>query len=338
MVTGMTFRLQHRVYRLAFRTPVRTAHGVWSEREGLLLRVEDGNGRVGYGEVAPLPWFGTETLEQAVELCGSLGGQLAGDTLTRIEPRFRCVRFALASALDPVSEKTWAQQKLAVAALLPAGRLALEKTDAALESGWLAFKWKVGVEDPADELAILDDLLGRLPKYARLRLDANGGWNTRQAARWLERCAERPVEFIEQPVAPDQVDALLGLAQDYPVTLALDEAVAGPEDLRRWHGLGWPGVYVIKPATAGAPEELLATLTELKADAVFSSALETPVGRLAALRTAFSYQGPQTRALGFGVGALFADETCNGPGIGPLIETASLAGVEAEKLWNSLPT
>jgi O-succinylbenzoate synthase len=338
MVTDMTFRLQHRPYRLAFRTPVRTSHGVWAEREGLLLRVEDGNGRVGYGEVAPLPWFGTETLAEAIELCGSLTGQLSDETLAQLEPRFCCVRFALAAALDPVAEKVWAHQRLAVASLLPAGRLALEKTDEALENGWMTFKWKVGVEDPADELAILDDLLGRLPNYAKLRLDANGGWNTRQAARWLERCAERPVEFIEQPVPPEQVDALLGLAQDYPVTLALDEAVAGPEDLRRWHGLGWSGIYVIKPATAGVPAALLATLAELKADAVFSSALETPIGRLAALRTAFSYKGPQTRALGFGVGALFADETCNGPGIGPLIETASLGDVEAEKLWTSLPT
>ena len=100
------------------------------------------------------------------------------------------------------------------------------------------FKWKVGVGNLEDELGILDDLFARLPAYAKLRIDANGAWTVRQASRWLERCAERPVEFVEQPVPPDQVDALLGLAHDYPVTLALDEAVVHPEDLRRWHGRG----------------------------------------------------------------------------------------------------
>ncbi|MBM3856214.1 MAG: o-succinylbenzoate synthase, partial [Verrucomicrobia bacterium] len=56
-----TIRLQYRRYRLPFHAPVRTAHGVWMQREGLLVRREDERGAVGYGEAAPLPDFGTET-------------------------------------------------------------------------------------------------------------------------------------------------------------------------------------------------------------------------------------------------------------------------------------
>jgi O-succinylbenzoate synthase len=333
------YLLQCRSYRLPFRAPVRTAHGVWAEREGLLLRTEDEDGRVGFGEVAPLPWFGTETLEQARAVCAGLGDRVDDGTLAQIDRRFGCVRFGLASALTRDEPPAWAHQRLAVAALLPAGRAALMQIDGALANGWLAFKWKVGVGDWEDELGLLDDLFARLPAYAKLRIDANGAWTVRQATRWLERCAERPVEFVEQPVPPGQVDALLGLAHDYPVTLALDEAVVRPEDLRRWHGRGWPGVYVVKPAIAGAPAELLATLTAIKADTVFSSALETCIGMRAALRVAFRYKGPQVRALGFGIGALFVDATCNHPGSGPLAEAgALLETAEAEKLWNSLPT
>ena len=57
--------LSHRRYRLPFLRTVRTAHGPWTAREGLLVRLEDGAGRVGYGEVAPMPEFGTETLAEA---------------------------------------------------------------------------------------------------------------------------------------------------------------------------------------------------------------------------------------------------------------------------------
>ena len=35
-------------------------------REGVLIRLESENGRVGWGEVAPLPGFSQETLEEAI--------------------------------------------------------------------------------------------------------------------------------------------------------------------------------------------------------------------------------------------------------------------------------
>ena len=109
--------------------------------------------------------------------------------------------------------------------LLPAGRAALEALPDKIEAGFLAYKWKVGVGDLDEELGILDDLFAMLPAYARLRLDANGAWERRQAQRWLAHCAERPVEFVEQPVAAGDEDTLLGLAREFPVTLALDESV-----------------------------------------------------------------------------------------------------------------
>lgn len=47
-----------RPYRLPFRTPLRTAHGPWTEREGILLRIVAADGRVGYGEIAPIEALG----------------------------------------------------------------------------------------------------------------------------------------------------------------------------------------------------------------------------------------------------------------------------------------
>ena len=69
-----------------------------------------------------------------------------------------------------------------MAALLPAGKAACVAANLALEAGYVAFKWKVGVFDDGDERAILDDLLARLPGHARLRLDANGAWTARYRA------------------------------------------------------------------------------------------------------------------------------------------------------------
>ena len=332
----MSYRLAYRRYRLPFARAVRTAHGPWREREGLVVRLTDAPGRSGFGEVAPLPWFGTETLAEAEAVLAGLGGGVDAAAVESIQERHGCVRFALASALNLDSSGPAVAPRLPVAALLPAGRDALAAARRAREAGYLVFKWKIGVGDAADERAMLDDLLALLPEPAMLRLDANGVWTARQAARWLERCAERPIEFVEQPVAPDNADALSGLAADYPTTLALDESVTGLASLRTWLERKWPGVVVVKPALAGPPEEVLAVLAEHRADAVFSSAFETAVGRQAALRTAFRYQGPRPRALGFGVTPLFADRRFDGLPAAPSISWDDVEAMNPEAVWNAL--
>lgn len=347
----MSYRLSHRVYRLPLRTPLRTAHGPWTEREGVMLRLEDEAGQVGYGEAAPIPWFGTETAAETEEVCRKLGDKVSGEALDAVPERFGCVRFALGCAVEAVerglrtrlSETTRPEAgfhpqsaRLPVAALLPAGRGVLETLPARLEAGFLAFKWKVGVGDAADELALLDDVLAHLPAYAKLRLDANGAWDRRTAAKWLARCAERPVEFVEQPLAPKDEDGLLGLARDFPVTVALDESVVRLAEARRWQSLGWPGVFVIKPALAGPLDELGAWVAETKADVVLSSVIETALGRAAVLRFALTNPALGKRALGFGVGEVFGDRRWDGPMLGPVLDAGWLAGFNAEDAWNAL--
>jgi len=328
------YRFAYKTYRQPLRVPLRTAHGNWAEREGIILRLEDDTGRVGYGEIAPIPWFGTESLAEAEELCRKFGSPVTDQVLDAVSETCGCVRFALAMARAHVPAPA-ATVRLPVAALLPAGPAAVKQLAQRLETGFLAFKWKVGVGAVDDELGVLDDLLEQLPAHARLRLDANGAWSRPQAERWLARCAERPVEFVEQPVAPADADALRGLATDYPVTLALDESVVRLADARRWQAEGWPGVFVIKPALAGPLPELIAWIAATKADVVLSSAIETALGRSAILRAALG--GSLTRrALGFGVGEIFGARIWDGPVIGPLADASCIAAGTGEELWNAL--
>ena len=345
------------------RAPLRTAHGLWLEREGLLVRLEDEDGQVGYGEVAPIPWFGTETMAEAEEACRALGDKVTDERLDAVPERFGCVRFALACARAAIAGRGLRRRlggdgeatppvspglagfgdpalqhstlRLPLTALLPAGRAVLEALPARLEEGFLSCKWKVGVGDAADELALLDDVLARLPSYAKLRLDANGGWDRRRASKWLARCAERPVEFVEQPLPPSDEDGLLGLAGDFPVKLALDESVARLAEARRWQAQGWPGVFVIKPALAGPPGEIAVWVAETKADVVCSSAIETVVGRAAILRFVLAHPSLAKRALGFGTGAVFGDRRWDGPVSGPVLDAGWLDGINEEAAWNA---
>lgn len=345
------YLLQHRRYRLPLRAPLRTAHGVEQQRDGLILRLEDGAGRVGFGEVATLPWFGTETTEEAEAGLKEIGPEPGADVLSRVPVKFGCLRHALAAAQaalagdDDGAELEALPKSLPVAALLPAGREALPRIGPLAEAGFRTFKWKVGVGEVADELALLDDVCARLPEGAKLRLDANGAWPRRAAERWLERAAERPVEFVEQPsfakasegtaLVRRTEDLLMGLAGDFPTPIALDESLVGDGDVARWLAQGWPGVFVLKPSLCGDVSAVLAQLAAARAAVVFSSALETAVGAKSALAHAFRWQGP-VRALGFGVWPLFADARFDGPFAGPFLRREDVARLNPEAVWNAL--
>ncbi len=351
----MVYRFSHKAYRLPLRTPLRTAHGLWAEREGLIVRLEDETGRVGFGEIAPIPSFGTETLAETRELCGKFSDKVADEVLDGVAERFGCVRFAFAQAQaeverglrtrfrEPSEGKTRPEaafhqpkSRVPLTALLPAGKVALEVLAARLESGWLSFKWKVGVGDLDAELGLLDEVMTLLPAYAKLRLDANGAWTRRQAEKWLARCADRPVEFVEQPVAPDDVDSLMGLAQDYPVKIALDESIVRLAEAREWQARGWPGVFVLKPALAGPLDELAEWAAKTKADVVLSSAIETALGRAVILKFALTHPELVKRSPGFGVGEVFGDRRWDGPIMGPVLDDGCFSTFNPEELWNAL--
>ena len=333
--------LQFRRYCLPLRIQVRTAHGPITERKGVLVRLEAADGRIGFGEAAPMPEFGGETIDAVVAELERIGTRADAELF----PTEGCLGFALqaARARPAGTVTTPRRSSLEVAAWLPAGAGAIREMVEKAEAGFRTFKLKVGVEDLAKEMGLLDDLCSEMPKGAKLRLDANGAWDRRQAERWLQRCAERPVEFIEQPVAAESrgaADLLRGLAADYPTPIALDESLAGPGAIERWLALGWAGVWVLKPSLLGggaALERLGRELTRAhgKADVVFSSALETGVGAQAALRAALTWPDP-LRAVGFGVWPLFADATFDGPYATPFLSPAEVERINPETVWNAL--
>jgi O-succinylbenzoate synthase len=345
----VTYVFESRRYRIPFRRPVRTAHGLWTEREGLWIRLTDEDGRVTYGEAAPIPGFGTERVDELEEACRQLGDRVTAAQLEAVPAAMATLRHAFATALKPVPES--AHKFLTVAALLPAGRAAIAEAGARAEIGFRTFKWKVGVGDIAEELSLFDDLCGILPEGSRLRLDANGAWDRRRAERWLERCAERPVEFVEQPALGQMSDGetgrrraddlLRGLAEAYPTPIALDESLVGDGDVAHWLESGWPGIYVLKPALIADVAATLARLEKAGAEVVFSSALETAIGARSALRTAFGWRGPQKsevppRALGFGVWPLFDSAACDGPTATPYFRREDVERINVEAAWNAV--
>lgn len=343
-VTGSSLRFAFKAYRRPFRVPVRTSRGVWEAREGIVLRLDREDGASGLGEIAPLESFGTETFAGALAWCATVSSRPELQRLREIPRHLPCCAAAVGAALRmlavdsaptaPAVQPKAAPRTLPVAQLLPTGAAAVDALARGADAGFTTFKLKIGAADFAVERVLVERLAAQLPKAARLRLDANGGLDARLAARWLAAAEAWPVEFIEQPLAAPATHDLLALAHDHPVPVALDESVRGADDIKRWRDLGWPGMFVIKPALAGPADELLREIAVAPDAFVFSSALETAVGTRAGLQLALA--SGTSRALGYGVGAFFNDDDLGGALSRPVFAASDLDAMQPEDVWNRL--
>jgi o-succinylbenzoate synthase len=302
----MRYQLDFEPYQRRFKQPLQTRYGGWSVREGIILNLTDQNGAVGQGEIAPLPWFGSEDLASAIAYLNTLPPQLTTARIFAVPATLPACQFGLETAWENLQNHSQPLPQLPSAHLLPTGEPALTTWQIPYDQGRRTFKWKIGVATLQAEQRWFEQLISDWPTDAKLRLDANGGLNLAEAEQWLQACAEAPVEYLEQLLPPSAFDAMLALSQRFSTLLALDESVANLADLYTCHQRGWRGVYVIKPAIVGSPYWLRQFCQTHKIDAVFSTVFETPIGRQAGLRLAAELGSG--RAVGYGTTHWFDED------------------------------
>lgn len=326
-------RFQFRSYRRLFKQPLRTHHGLWSARDGFIVRLADADGRIGWGEIAPLEALGSESLEQAFKFCQNLPDQISPEQIWQIPESLPACQFGFESAWERMQaqdsvcpDSSDSDESLPCSYLLPTGKPALEAWQAAWKAGFRTFKWKIGVAPCIQELELLEQLVAALPVGTRLRLDANAGLDWETACRWLKVC-DRPslspkIEFLEQPLAVDQFDQMYTLGQQFQTPIALDESVATVADLMACYHRGWRSIFVIKAAIAGSPRQLREFCQRHTLDVVWSSVFETAIARQYIEQCLIPVCSAANRAIGFGVDQWFQPDC--------LIQS------DFEQLWQSL--
>ena len=276
MAAGL-IQLQWRPFGFALPRALATASGTLRQRRGWLLRLQGPQGALGWGEAAPLGGR-LEPVAAAIDALGSARSAQDLDAWLAAGSLPPAVAFALGAALaelEGLPRRRWLAAP-PPAHLLPAGPAALDALDrSGLALGRVSvLKWKVAVLPDAQERQLLEQLLQRLPGSARLRLDANGGWDRATAAAWAERLAgEQRLQWLEQPLDPADLAGLADLAERVPV--ALDESLQRDPALRR----SWTGWQVRRPSQEGDPRPLLAALERGAPRLMLSTAFETGIGR-----------------------------------------------------------
>ena len=320
-------------FALELTTPLGTAAGEITSREGCLVGVADGGEGVrGLGEATPLPGW-TERLEECLNAVANPPASWDDQPFRVARPERPAARHGYRLAVLDREARAAGEslgERLATGVGVPdpaasvpvnatVGDGGVEETVAAAEeavaAGFDCLKLKVGVRaleaDVARVRAVADAV------DATLRVDANGAWEEETAREAVEAFASLGVSYVEQPVPAEELDTLAAL-RGHGVEIAADESLYG-------HGIDAlvdadaADVAVLKPMALGGPDTAVAVARELLdhgIDPVITTTIDGAVARAAAVHVAAAVPG--VRACGLATGSLLAEDF--GPDPVPVVD------------------
>lgn len=322
----MNRQITFKRYTRRFCQPLRTARGEWGRRDGFLLRVESESG-LGFGEVAPIPEFGTETFKAAEAFLR----RLVRDSALEVPDDLPCCAFALSAALHVAAHP---KRDYPVSALLPAGAAAVQIAEEKTDSGYQNLKWKIGIEPIGKEVVTCRSLLELLPPEVKLRLDANASLSLDDFEQWLELLVDFPaqIDYLEQPLPCGEEASMAEAMEASGVPIALDESLNAADGIRFLEAGAWAGPLVIKAPLMGNVTVLLSKLSPVAGQVVLSSVFETGVGLENVMALADALPELE-RPIGFDTVSAF-DDPLNHLQPAPIICAADRAEYDPKQLWN----
>lgn len=258
-------------YSLPLARPLALRGNPIARRDGLIVAVRTDDGAVGYGEIAPLPFFSAETLDDALaaarrcieflkrrqDIAASLPAALRDREV--FPPS---VRFGIEGALLGLAARTRGIAPAEVLAETPASEVRLNalltgtaeqvigSAREAQANGYTAVKAKVGRGPIERDIEMLRELRRTLGNEIEIRLDANRAWAFDDALAFANAAADCGVAYIEEPIAEPL--RLAEFAERSPVPLGVDETL---------QDAGWRRLH------AWRQEELLEPFAEVPGDA-----------------------------------------------------------------------
>jgi L-alanine-DL-glutamate epimerase-like enolase superfamily enzyme len=264
-------QLHYEPITLHLATPFRIAHGTSTARHNVIVTISDGE-HVGRGEAAPVPQH-HETQEAVGEYLAALS--LSGDPyhmediLSSLPPGSAAARTAIDVALHDLVAQKLGVPLYRLLGLNPARAPETSYTIGIGSAGEVADKARaVGQQfgilklkmDADEALCLAMARALRAVSGARLVVDANCAWTVDQALRLIPALAEVGVEWVEQPLAEEDLDGLCYLHERSPLPIFADEPVRTARDIARLAGcIHGVNIKVMKAGGLRAALRMIAT-------------------------------------------------------------------------------
>ena len=262
------------VYKLKIPCTVPTvvAYGEMAGGEGLLVRIETGDGLYGLGEGGPDFYVTGEIQAATFEVGRELAKRMIGTNAAAIEARVAqmhdTIRYhgstkgAFETALWDISGKRagrplfelWGGERQTLetdhTVVLDTSDVMAAKAADLKEKGFRSIKIKVGrtVQEDLDRVRAIREAVGT---EVSLRIDANQGWDVSTAIATLKAMAPYGIEFCEQPVPVWDERGMKVVRGRSPIAIMADESVADHRDAFRLAAAGACDYLNIKLAKSG---------------------------------------------------------------------------------------
>jgi o-succinylbenzoate synthase len=280
--------------------------------EDVVVIIECDDGSIGFGEGAPTPVITGETMGTMTAAIEYLKPFLLGLDIEDFELILNNIHTSLLknttakSALEIALYDLKAQAEKKPLYRMLGGTQTTFKTDItismdridkmvsdslhAVELGYDTLKIKIG-DNPKKDIERIVAIHDALDNNIKLRLDANQGWTAQESVMLLHILEKKDIiaEFIEQPVAADDIDGLKYIKERVQTPLLADESIFSLKDARRLLELQAIDYVNIKLAkTAGITQALkLADLSkEFDVKCMIGCMLEGPISVAAGVHVA----------------------------------------------------
>ena len=111
-------------------------------------------------------------------------------------------------------------------------------------------KVKVGVPGDVEMMKAVREVT-----HKRIRVDANAGWETEEAIQKINQLEDLGVEFVEQPLKPENKEGLKEIRKNTFLPIILDEPICTSGDMPKWAGL-CDGINIKLMKSGGITEAL----------------------------------------------------------------------------------
>lgn len=187
-----------------------------------------------------------------------------------------------------------------------------KQIESKLHEKFRCIKLKIGALDLEEEIEVIRSIRESNGSGAiEIRLDANGAFSPRKAAKVLDRLAEFKIHSIEQPIKAGNLEAMKDLCNNSPIPIALDEELIGIHSREEKEALLTgikPAYIILKPSLLGgfaACEEWIEIARDHQIKWWATSALESNVGLNAIAQWIAQYDLKMPQ--GLGTGGLFTN-------------------------------
>jgi len=280
--------------------------------EDLVVIIECDDGSIGYGEGAPTPVITGETMGTMIAAIEYIKPFIIGFEIDNFDMILNNIYTSILknttakSALEIALYDLKAQaEKLPLYKMLGGTQtsfktditISMNETDKmvadslqAVKLGYDTLKIKIG-NDPKKDIERIIAIDDALDDNIKLRLDANQGWTAEESVMLLHILEKKGIiaEFIEQPVAADDIDGLKYIKERVQTPLLADETIFSLKDARRVLEMQAVDYVNIKLAkTAGISQALkLADLSkEYDTKCMIGCMLEGPISVAAGVHVA----------------------------------------------------